>query len=514
MKNSCRLRIFDYIILAMLAFLLVCIFYFNFSRIISYYNFDMYSDILYATKAWEHRSVFPDGWVFGNQVYVAATPVLAALFYGITAEPLFSMGLASSVMALLVVFSFYWMIIPCFGEYTPRISACYLLVVFPLIFGDAVNLNNGWQMLYTMCSYYACYAITAFWAFGVYVRSVEHGRISNRFGLFLLCCFSFFMGIQSLRQTAIMALPMLVFEGSRMIHSLIRRRKLFGASFWVTLFLVASNLAGVIFSKIVPIESAPILGDIGLNTISAGALTEIYMSLLQLFRSEKRLIGFLVICLCGFGIRIYHLKKSGAQSGFALSGLMLLSVGAIVMIDLLLTMDVRFIYYFMVYPMVAYFTSCLLTFPLKWGKNLITAGFVCILAVVLMLGCKWGIGSPDLQKEYSYAEVSNYLTGSGYRTLFAETDLGSKIAVATDLEMKAGFWFKGEPFVEVRYLCDPGVYDCDPQNCVYVFQGSESVRVAQKKLDEHGLNMELMKYFSGSEIYVFTAEDPLIPLID
>ena len=45
----------------------------------AFYNFDMYSDQLYARLVSEEGTVFPSDWVFGNQYYVIATPVLAGL---------------------------------------------------------------------------------------------------------------------------------------------------------------------------------------------------------------------------------------------------------------------------------------------------------------------------------------------------------------------------------------------------------------------------------------------------
>ena len=42
--------------------------YLNLSLTPSFYCTDMYSDILYAVKAWETKSLFPEGCVFGNQL--------------------------------------------------------------------------------------------------------------------------------------------------------------------------------------------------------------------------------------------------------------------------------------------------------------------------------------------------------------------------------------------------------------------------------------------------------------
>ena len=59
---------------------------------------DMYADTLVARLMWEGKSLFPFAYVFGNQLYVIATPVLAALFYGMGSSQNTAMALATTVM--------------------------------------------------------------------------------------------------------------------------------------------------------------------------------------------------------------------------------------------------------------------------------------------------------------------------------------------------------------------------------------------------------------------------------
>ena len=59
----------------------------NFKCFARFCEQDMYADTLVAMMMWEQKSLFPLGYVFGNQLYIVATPVLAALFYGLTGSP-------------------------------------------------------------------------------------------------------------------------------------------------------------------------------------------------------------------------------------------------------------------------------------------------------------------------------------------------------------------------------------------------------------------------------------------
>ena len=143
----------------------------NFAKNPTWYCTDMYSDMLYSVEVWNQKSIFPNGWVFGNQLYVVATPVLAALFYGLTQDPCVAMGIASTLMGLGVVVSFYWMIRPFLMGLDERLMAVVWFMLAILLAGNPVGSTRGWQLFFTMCSYYACYAITVFLAFGCYLRS-------------------------------------------------------------------------------------------------------------------------------------------------------------------------------------------------------------------------------------------------------------------------------------------------------------------------------------------------------
>lgn len=511
-------RLFDWILLSILGVLFVCIGYVNFQHYPSFYNFDLYSDILYATEVWKHRSVFPEGWVFGNQLYVAATPVLAAVFYGFTSDALSAMGMASTVMALLVIVSFYWMLIPCFSDFAPRLLACIVLILLPLCCGDAIFLFNGWQLLYTMCSYYACYAITVFWAFGLYIRAWNQDKVQNWISLMLLCCFSMFMGMQSLRQTIVMVLPLFAAECIRFFLCSRENRKQLHASFLVAALISASNLVGVVFIRFLSIDAFSILGEFKLSAVSLQGIVEAFENCWLLFYSDKRSLVFTLIHVFVLVIAGYLFVKKKTQSGVVLICLILFSIGAIGVIDILSNMIVRSRYYFMAFPLVAYLAAYFLTIHHKIGKTIIRILLIVILVLTMKNGWEDRIVSEieklDMQKERSYAEVSDYLIDEGYQTVFAGTDLGHKIAVASDVKIRVGSWFTFEPFSEVRYLCNPAVFNDEAENRVYAFEGSMRVEDAQKKLKEYGLQMELLRYFPESDIYVFTSEDDLVALIE
>lgn len=518
MRNLKKAPLYDWILLGILGVLVVLIGYVNFLDFPTFYNFDLYSDVLYAIEAWEHRSVFPDGWVFGNQLYVAATPVLAAVFYGLTSDALSAMSIASIVMTMLVIVSFYWMLVPCFTEAAPRLFACIVLILLPLCCGDAIYLINGWQLLYTMCSYYACYAVTIFWAFGLYLRAWNQDQIRNWISLVLLCCFSLFMGMQSIRQTIIMVLPLCALECFRLLLSPRENRKLFCASFFVAVLVAAANLAGVVFIRILSVDAHSILGEFKLTAVSLAGVAEALENFWLLFRPEWRSLYLTMAHVAALGVAGYLFVKKKTQNGIVLFWLILFSIGAVGMIDILSNLEVQPRYYFMAYPLTAYLAAYFLMTHHKIGNRVIRVLLIGIVILTIANGWNKKIASEVdnlvMQQEQSYTEVSDYLIDEGYQTVFAGTDLGHKIAVGSDMKLRVGFWFTFEPFSEVRYLCDPAVFDEEAQSRAYAFCGSSRVEDAQEKLGEYGLHMELLRYFPESDIYVFTSGDDLVALIE
>ena len=66
-------------ILFLLSFLII-----NFKLFPEFCDSDMFVDLYPARLMWEQKKLFPEGWVFGNQYFVIASPVWTAFFYGLT----------------------------------------------------------------------------------------------------------------------------------------------------------------------------------------------------------------------------------------------------------------------------------------------------------------------------------------------------------------------------------------------------------------------------------------------
>ena len=194
-----------------LLFLIGAVFYFasvswiNFHSA-QWYNFDMYADASVARLMAEQHSLFPEGWIFGNQYYVIATPVIAALFYLICRNTVLAMSLATSLMYVLILVSFYWCAKELFSIKARRIGL--FCMAGATILGDSVSsCTYGFQILYSMASYYACYVVVILLHLGIWAR-IDKGRRVPVPVMVLALITSFALGIQSPRELLSLCIPL------------------------------------------------------------------------------------------------------------------------------------------------------------------------------------------------------------------------------------------------------------------------------------------------------------------
>lgn len=479
----------------------------NFSGDPNLYQTDMYTDMTYAVRVWETKSLFPDGWVFGNQLYVVATPVLAALFYGVTGDPVLAMGLASTVMCLGVLLSFGWMLRPVLRRREDRLAAVVLLLSLGFLVGDPVYSLKGWQLFYTMCSYYACYLIAAFLAFGCYLRSDKVFALRQWLAFVVACVFAFGTGMQSLRQTAVMICPLLAVEFCHCVLRLIQKERLWNRSLLVVISLTAVNVLGLACARILPISQVEIFGSLGLNGIGemVGSVVPAVLTALSMLVPAQYTLLLAAVAVAGvllMGLVVFFLYKEKSVHGGVCLLLFTVSLLVILAIDIATTMAVRDIYYFMLIPMGAVAAALLYSHGGKVFRGLVLLGTVGLFAVNCLTGL---LTVPEARDRERYADVADYLTERGITTVYSAWNCAERVSMASDWELEAGFWDTDHaPFASVRYLCDPSVYDRDAKDCAYLFYGEDAGLIAADVARQQGVEFTLLQVFSEENLYVYT----------
>ena len=380
-------------------------------------DFDMYSDSVLAKYMWSEKTLFPDGWHFGNQIYVVATPVLAGLLYPLVGDTYASLAVASCLMTLLVMGSFLWCVKPFLSG---RNAFVGLLV---LIGGTNIGVTahkglEGLQLFYTMASYYACYIIGIFLTLGVYNRYLQ--KISLRKGtLTAVLLLNFALGMQSLREMLVLNLPLcalvlcqILAAGKRGFDPCRKKTGLF------TLGALLFNALGLLTSKLLAANGVFVQSDILQETqpgiwenvaVSVSALTE-YIGLLppaDVFGMFRFAVGVMSVAAVAVAL-VLALKDCVDKKAsvlalnilfFAISLLAVFCAG-------LLVIRIRSIYFFCWYLMVAVCVAYLLERN-RWGAPGIVLKRLLILAII-------GISIINYNYLFRYSYVQLKTAGAFY----------------------------------------------------------------------------------------------------
>jgi len=475
----------------------------NFSRNPLLYCADMYTDMMFSVAAWQEKTIFPPGWVFGNQYYAVATPVLAALMYGLTSDPYIAMGIAATCMGLGVIVSFLWMLRPVFPQLHQRLTAAVLFMTAVLWCGDAVCAVNGWQLFFTMCSYYACYAITSFLSFGCFLR--RHSSWSPGFGMMALlaCVFSFGTGIQSLRQTAISVIPILLAAGWETADRIRQGKPLPRKTLLLTASLLLSNLAGVLYANIVSAPKHEIFGSMALSPTPD--VVSSFCNVLGLF-GDGWILGLAALAAACF-LLVSGNRKRCTDSFLTCLFLCMAGTAVIFAIDSFTTMQVRSIYYFLLFPMAAIvFVHCC---PQSKTVNGILAAGILLLS---MISGRHSLQSlPAWQDDHPLQAVSDCLEENRISVVFTQWNLGGKIGIVTDFRIRVGFWDAADDVFEpVEYLCDPSVFDAEPSACAYIVSGAQNLTLARNRAEARQADLYILRYFPELDLYIFTSDQQLM----
>lgn len=513
-RRSMRQTFIEVVLLALLGLFFVAVWYINLSVTPNFYCSDMYSDMMLAKEIWEQKALFPEGWVYGNQLYVVSTPVLAALCYGIVGNPFVAMGLASSLMGIFFALSFCWMLKPVFTR-RARLLALVFLMALVAFFGDAYEKTNGWQLFFTMCTYYACYGITAFLAFGCYIRS----RISwnDRLWVILVmtCVLAFGTGVQSLRQTAVMTLPLLAVECLHLLGNKKAKAALFDRSLIVMAAVAVSNVLGVAAKSFLAVPQMEIFGQTALASAAqwVANLREGLVNVCTLFiRAEEfpLWVGGSIVCLCMI-LSIWQLVRAVREKHDAERDLLLLllcSVACIFCIDIVLTMSVRPLYYFMIQPLMAVVIARV--FTAQKGQMAAMLLVVCLSAAACYMEVFPACEKAYHREKQIYYTISNDLTAQGYETVYALWNRGEKIAIASGGALEAGFWY--HTFEGIDYICNPDIFARDNETAVYYFDSTANAENGVQVAAAHNIALELVKYYAEADCYIYKSPVNLMAL--
>lgn len=491
---------------------------------------DMYEDTYVAKLFWEQKTLFPYNWVFGNQYYVITTPVLAALFYGLGMTVNTAMATATTVMVLLILVSFLWMLWP-FARWWECLFGCAMMLA--VVMGVYIVDTTEGQIFYLMCSYYAAYLITLFVVFGAYARcrkGCTYKSFVPMLGVSMVL--SFCTGMQSLRQTAVMALPLAIYE---IVRWMPRAPEVLGTLKTLKTQQNTRSLKAVMFRKLAQEKGtmlalgacmANLLG-YGLVLLIAPQSVTIYGTL-QSQSAEQRLIdlqsalrgfqsvmglrylnpenwnGFLgsfaliLVCAVMVALVLRYWERARRDGLFIYLDLCVLSVLVVFVVSVASDIAVRSIYFFVWYALAA--IAGVLVFRLT--KGLGKAGFAFLMTVfmVINLNVSYGECVKDAKSETLplEARVADWIMDHGYTIAYGEWNAVTEVAVWTDGKVTAGAWaWTDKLFRPLEYINPLDIYsEEDNKNAIHVLT-PESLEASLLHAQMHDVEMIRKAHFVG-----------------
>lgn len=525
-----REKIFSVVLTVLLLGFVGMVFYINFSINPEYYDGDIYNDINYAKEAWKAKSLFPKDWIFGNQTYVVATPVLAALFYGITGNGFTAMAIASSIMTVLTLLTYDWMTRTLFS-YNERTAGFLFMIGFLLLKAHVATSQQGIQAFFTMASYYACYLINAFIVYGCYVR-IRQGKFTGKHIIpaIIGVALSFGTGMQSLRQTAVMALPLVACEVLLIIiYSAKDKRFAISYSTLFSAIVFIANIAGLVAMRFIEINQNSIYGTTAFVSSFKDFFRKLFLNMesvaltfgLDALELRVRLVAsipFLLIILIGFilCVKNYIKNKCNEQGRFVL--VMLLTLGCVSVFAAGVLTDVvnRALYYFMIYPLLAVCVSYIIV---KFEKKrdvlfsvvaVFTAGMIIFRTAGAVEEIKAG-----KDKNSTAHQIANYMLDNGYDTIYSVFGLSGVMDGAENVVVASGdkihlVQFKNvdssKPMKPVEYLCvKDGYKQWDNSKSLYLLRDHELPKV-KKIAGKYDVTMTEKARF-GDGLYLYSMSE-------
>lgn len=518
---------------SLLAVIILFVFYLNFNGITYYCDSDLYGDMHLSKLMWEQKTLFPNNWVFGNQLYIISPPVISAFIYGIVGNIYTAMGITSCLCLFLFLASFYYMVKPFFKKTT----IIYGLIAL-LILRITVNImeDSIGQLFFLQASYYSFYTITAMLVFGIYVRFVAKSKVSILIVL-LSIILSLAMGVQSIRQTAIMVIPIILLEIARIVYNIHKKyplNKLKQTVIYTTLVSVF-NFAGVLIGKIIPItrEDIYVTDSIGIfNKIILGIKSLIYSFLDFLgFRGWIRditksnvswhtpieallSITLLIIVLFGLWCVFKNLKRESNAKNYLLL-LLALSVLTICGTFLLLNISRLTKYLFMLLILFAVLVMIAIEnikIKTKISKLVLIAMvvFFCVSPVLEYV--------PSIYEstfiESTEQKTAKYMLDNNYSVIYSDWEHAGAIAGASNGKIVAGRWDATKIFKIKSHTNVMDVYEAEDNVKACYLLTEDNIDDALEFVEGKGATVKSIKKFYNKDLnetwYLYTSDIQLM----
>ncbi len=490
----------------------------NFKGFARFGTGDIYQDVLLMQRIWNEKTLIPEGWHFSNQLYVLAPPTLSALFYGITGNVNLSCALATTLMGLLSVGAFIWLLRALAGKDRLSIAAGVVLLTAYVFNENAANPAFDWdplvtrisdlgQLLFTTVSHYSTYFIALCLLWGWYLRAAfAHRQSKGMTAIFALCVvLSFTTGMQSLRQLQIAILPLLGVEVLRLLAASRWFKQEPAREDWViagkTGICTLANLAGVaVFYAITPLGGLSKVDvgqeDIGRKLVGAYAGCKSVANLRKPGQwpegSAMVSVFYCALALLVAAFVIWALLKvpSGMNESAACCGLFTASLLLTVLSMLITSVGSVARYLFLYWPMAAAALVWLMHRSNRSTRTVATA-LVVLFAAANFQFSYWPLVKSCFDPEpLPQQQAADWLEENGYDKVYGQFWTVGPIGLASNGAVQGGHWVFSNFYEISPYLTAEDLYtEQANQTAAYVFtrqdrdRGVEAARAQGAELE-------------------------------
>lgn len=329
--------------------------------------------------------------------------------------------------------------------------------------------------------------------------------------------------MQSLRQTALMILPLLGVEGVRLLRLWLHRapgsRWNRGTSLRVALYSGA-NLAGQIFIKILAPNCVTMYGELTFNELSQipDCIETCFRALrsitgLKYLDSDTPLVGIAAVILVLMTVAalchclLQRENRNGSDLLLILFGCSILSV---LSVSIVINIYTRSIYIFPWYPLAALAAVVLAD---RWKPPARAIGAALLLATLmgnLFLSYGSTTESACSDEPLPQQQVAQYLMDKGYTRVYGPWMQVSGIAVWTDGQVAAGSWYSSVCQV-IPYITPTDIFsDEDNENACYLAVGTAGEQELLDYAASQNATMTLLERFEGTGYALFASSRQLM----
>lgn len=470
---------------------------------------DIAAEALNARAIWEHRSLIPKEFYPSTETRILNVNLIGAFFYGLTGNMNLSMGLACSVMLVILVI-FYAGLLRNLGF---RKESCALGML--LLLALPGNLRHA-QLLFVWADYYAIHCIIMLVTLRAWLSAIDEER-GWKIWVCAACALSFVISLSGLRAALICYAPLMLTELIRWLNAVLKKSwtREFLRSGSCALGCLAMAFCGALSPTAVGVPVSRnlrngvfklwkvVLPDVG-DCVGIGygsRLRGILLLVLLLLSAVA-----LVFCL----IRVFHdekrttrvNEKSESHSMELVFLLFVISFGTAVFMGAFTTTDSVWRYYFMVWFVVSYGLTYLLERFAGLGRLL------CIVVGLVFSLLAWDEELlPVLRQETvrtEWTEITDWMQENGYYYGYSTYDTSNAMTGACNGNVQVSAVAELDTLEICKWLTD---------RSWYVPEVSENTKAAyiiprnrreefQVQLDEHA---DLILVMETESYYVYAA---------